>query len=350
MKIAKVVVVQLIILAVGLACVELALATFMPLPVHGGIYLDQKGDRIRIAQDDVTLKPNLDVTHVSSEFSARIRTNELGYRKVANESIIPQVIFLGDSFAFGHGVADEEVFSSIVCAKSNVTCQNLGRSGTDTFQQLKVLTHALEVHGMRPQTVVLVMLTACWLGAAGNDIGENYQHYLGLRSAAARAIGPAPHPAVAAASLLPASAATPDAAPGEPLIKKLQRMLGQFEIVKRVMLIAASGLKRGLYGCSPDQELEAAMPATAAALGELEKIAAKFNFKVEVFTIHHYQELAGTFQTTERLMRGVMPKSFDYFPTARHFREENYFPYDGHFNPRGHARLAAVIEASLASR
>jgi hypothetical protein len=346
MKVLKVVFIQLILFAVGIVGVELALAYFMPLPVHGGMYVDRKGDLVHLPHNELVLKANLDVTHVSSEFSSRIRTNGLGYRKIDNESDKPEVVFLGDSFTFGHGVTDQEVFPSIFCVKSNLTCQDLGRSGTDTFDQLRILGYALDHYGMRPKTVVVVVMAACALDSYGNDIGENHRHDPRSKSSA---LPPdpasAPRRAIAAASPAPAIAHGP--LTEESLVKKLQRMLGNYEIAKRIMLIAASGLKRGLYRCSDDQQLETAIKATGAALAELEKMAAKFDFKVKVFTVHPYQELDGSFQTTEKYVSGVIPRSFEYFPTARRFRKEDYYAYDGHLNARGHATMAAAIEASL---
>jgi hypothetical protein len=176
------------------------------------------------------------------------------------------------------------------------------------------LEQRLEAYGMRPRSVVLAMLAACWLENYGNDIADNF---LTERNS---------------------------------LIQRLQRTFGGYEIAKRVMLIAASGLKRGLYRCSTDQELATAIEATRMALGQLEQIATRFDFKVKLFTVHPYQELDGAFETTEKFVRGVVPRSFEYVPTARHFRKEHYYPYDGHFNALGHAHMAAVMETSLVRR
>jgi hypothetical protein len=291
----------------------------------------------------VTLRPNLDITHVSAEFAKRIRTNRLGYRRIDDGERAPEVVFLGDSFTFGHGVADEETFAALACAARGLACQNLGRSGTDTFDQIAILDHALTAGGMRPRVVVLVMLAACWLDSYGNDLGENLAHRKRLRPAADAARSPVfgPRPANAAAG------AAPDAAEAESLIKRLQRALGNYEIVKRLMLIASSGLKRGLYACSPDDRLASAAEATRAVLAELEQRAERFHFKVVLFTVHPYQELDGAFRKTEQLVRAAAPQAFSYVPGASRFRKEDYYPYDGHFNAHGHARMAALVAESL---
>ena len=92
------------------------------------------------------------------------------------------------------------------------------------------------------------------------------------------------------------------------------------------------------------------METTRVALGQLESMAASRDFRVRLFTVHPYQELDGAFRTTEKLVAAAAPPSFEYVPTARHFRKDDYYPYDGHFNAQGHARMASLIEASLARR
>ena len=45
------------------------------------------------------------------------------------------------------------------------------------FAQLRVLKFAIDAYHVRPKTVVLVMLTACWISQSGNDLGDNLKHY-----------------------------------------------------------------------------------------------------------------------------------------------------------------------------
>jgi hypothetical protein len=113
------------------------------------------------------------------------------------------------------------------------------------------------------------------------------------------------------------------------------------------MLIASSGLKRGLYACSPDERLASAVEATRGVLAELEQRAKRFHFKVVLVTVHPYQELDGAFRRTEQLVRAAAPSSFVYVAGASRFRKEDYYPYDGHFNAQGHARMAALIAEYL---
>jgi hypothetical protein len=343
-RVAKLIVIQAAVFLVGLVLIEFALRAFFPLPVHGGIYLGRDGHPVRPSQDAVLLKPNLDILHKGSEFSAKIRTNSLGYRRIDNEDKQPDFVFIGDSFTFGHGVPDEEVFSYIFCTKNHFVCQNLGRSGTATYDQLKVLDYALQTYGLRPKTVALVMLAACWLESSGNDLGENLARYRARRQVPLTDASPG-------AALASATAPAPDRpAPRPSIAKQLQAWLGEFEITKRLMLVLSSPIKRGSYSCSEPGEMAQALEATKAALTELDQLAKQFGFGVMLFVIHPYQELDGAFRQTERDLHTVVPSQFAYVPTGQFFRPEHYYRYDGHFNAAGHANMAAVIERSVEGR
>jgi len=259
-KFVKIAAVQAIVFLGGLVVIECALAWFAPLPPHGGVYTDRNGKPARVSLDDDTLAPNLDIVHSASEFSASIHTNALGYRLMSKESATPDFLFLGDSFTFGHGVSDGEVFAEVFCKTRGASCLNLGRSGTDTFDQVRILRHGIDTYRLRPRNVVLTMLAACWLGVAGNDLGDNLTH-AGPRSAL---------PAPMRADVMPS--------PGD-IVKAIQRRVVDFEITKRVMIIAASGLKTTLYSCSPQAALDAAQRATAVALRQLARLADEFGFK-----------------------------------------------------------------------
>ena len=112
---AKIAAVQAIVFLCGLVAIECALAWFAPLPPHGGVYTDRNGKPARVSRDADTLVPNLDIVHSASEFSAGIHTDARGYRLMSRESATPDFLFVGDSFTFGHGVSDSEVFAEIFC-------------------------------------------------------------------------------------------------------------------------------------------------------------------------------------------------------------------------------------------
>ena len=296
---AKLALVQLIILLVGLVCIELILRYFAPLPVHGGTYYARDGSPVRVALDENRLKPNLELTHKASEFLVQISTNELGYRKLTNESSAPQYAFLGDSFTFGHGVSDKETFSDLFCTAQGLACLNLGRSGTSTFDQLRVLEYALDVHQIRPKVVVLVMLTSCWISQSGNDLGDNLKQYrTGNKDKNGSFENPNTPTSVPQAALaqVASDGLSRNRRPKDDPIKRVQRWIGNFEITKRAMLVLSSQLKNHVFACSDQETIDAAIAATQVALNELERLATEFGFEVKVFSIHPYQELDGSFR------------------------------------------------------
>ena len=328
---ARIAAIQAVIFLAGLVVVELVLRQFLPLPAHGGEYRDASGNPARIARDADTMYPRLDVRHIASEFSAHIRTDDLGYRKMSKESLAPDMLFLGDSFTFGHGVSDDQVFSEVFCRKRDATCLNLGRSGTNTFDQVRLLRYGIDAHHLRPKTVVLTMLAACWLGVAGNDLGDNLTFHRSARH------GGLAVPLVRAALAPPLADA----------LRGLQGWLSNFEITKRLLIVASSGLKRSVYACSSAAELDAAASATSVAFAELAGLAQQHGFKVIVVVIHPFQDLDGGFRTSEAAVSRALPASFGCVPTGAGFRHEQYFPYDGHFNAAGHANLATILDVTI---
>jgi hypothetical protein len=330
-RFAKIAAIQAVVFLAGLAAVELVLRQFLPLPAHGGEYRDASGSPVRIARDADTMQPRLNVRHIASEFSAHIQTDDLGYRKMSNESLTPDVLFLGDSFTFGHGVSDDQVFSELFCKKRGTTCLNLGRSGTNTFDQVRLLRYGIDTHQLRPKTVMLTMLAACWLGVAGNDLGDNLIFYRNAKRSGLDV-------PLVRAGLAPPLTET---------LRGLQGWLSNFEITKRLLIVASSGLKRGVYACSNAADLDAAANATSVALAELASLAQQYGFKVIVTVIHPFQDLDGGYRTSEAAVGRALPASFGCIPSGASFRHEQYFPYDGHFNELGHANLAAVLDATV---
>jgi len=326
---AKIAVFQTIVFLCGLVAIECVLSWVAPLPPHGGVFTDRNGHPARVSLDDTALTPNLDLVHSASEFSASIHTNALGYRLMSKESRAPDFLFLGDSFTFGHGVSDNEVFAEVFCEARGSTCLNLGRSGTDTFDQVRILRRGIDQHQLRPKSVVLAMLAACWLDVAGNDLGDNLTHGRGSERSEA---------ALVRADLMPSL--------GQ-IVKAIQRRVVDFEITKRVMIIATRGLKTSLYSCSPQAELDAAQRATAAALQQLARLADEFGFEVGVVVIHPYQELEGAYRSTEAVVAGSMPDTFKCLGTGGRVHRDDYYPYDGHFNAKGHATLASMLGHAL---
>jgi len=97
---------------------------------------------------------------VAAMGSGRVTLNRLGYRgrelPPRREAGPTRVVVLGDSIAFGYGVADEQTFTHLLDARDNgIAAANMGVQGFGPGQELLVLQH----EGLRsdPDVVVLAV-------------------------------------------------------------------------------------------------------------------------------------------------------------------------------------------------
>lgn len=97
-----------------------------------------------------------------TDFVMEVQTNELGFRdepvEPETDASITTIVFVGDSFTFGHGVRQEQRFDSLLCSAlaskgKNVRCINAGVSAWGTLQQTRYLLDHIDV--LSPDIVVL---------------------------------------------------------------------------------------------------------------------------------------------------------------------------------------------------
>ena len=109
----------------------------------------------------VSMEFDLEFTHSAQGLRQR---NVIGPEPP--EGMTRRLLFLGDSFTYGHGVADDEAFvSRVAAALPGVEVANLGSSGHNTRCQLAVLDHFGAV--FEPDLTVVVFF---W-----NDLEENLE-------------------------------------------------------------------------------------------------------------------------------------------------------------------------------
>ncbi|MDI9245563.1 hypothetical protein [Marinobacter sp. CHS3-4] len=110
------------------------------------------------------LAPGWQGRHVHHDFDVTYRVNPLGFRGNELDFARPgSVMFLGDSFTFGLGANDEEVFTELLDQSSGQTYLNAGVPGYSNDQQLVLLDSLLEY---RPKELV-------WVVYLGNDLLDN---------------------------------------------------------------------------------------------------------------------------------------------------------------------------------
>lgn len=122
----------------------------------------------RIDGEFYRFRPGSQFTVSHYEYSHIAHIDHLGGRRSAE--VLPgdgmRIPFLGDSFTFGVGVADEETFVSRLNRESKTVLVNLGVPGSCLRDHLDILTQRHEELG-RPQRYVFVFFI-------GNDLANLY--------------------------------------------------------------------------------------------------------------------------------------------------------------------------------
>ena len=109
-------------------------------------------------------KANIDV-HCCTEEVFHVTTGADGWR--GNLSLAESnIVVLGDSFAFGYGVGDADMFAGLV---SNARVKPIGAPGYNLVQELLIL---------REYSAELAGKLVVWLIFLGNDLGDNLSPYM----------------------------------------------------------------------------------------------------------------------------------------------------------------------------
>ena len=115
-----------------------------------------------------TLEPGSDVRRANREFDVRIRTNSLGVRDDEASLTAPEVIVLGDSFAMGFGVEQDESFPQQVEKMTGMRVLNAGIESYGTAREV------LLAQRMETSNVKFLVVQYC-----PNDLPENASFLLG---------------------------------------------------------------------------------------------------------------------------------------------------------------------------
>jgi len=323
-------------IVIGFLIVEVLSRYLMPIsPAATNLSLD--GAPIRVNTPvGLELKRDLVFRQVANEFDVQVTIGKFGNR-VPDPVGSPEIIFLGDSFTFGQGLEDDQTFPFIFCTKANVSCSNLGRSGTGTGRQVEILRHYLDTEGWRPKEVKLFVLAMTGSLMAGNDFLDNYHHDLSKKRSV---------------SNVGQTANSPVNDPVEPTWK--ERILAE-----RNRLLMWSNLARFLYfsfgpqikaalSPKPSADLfDHALEATRSHLREFGNLAKKYGFRQRVYVLYPVQDLLrGTHSETFSVLRKMIDDAVPVLDTAKVFAHSPtayYYAFDGHFNPSGSQRLAQYL-------
>ncbi len=294
------------------------------LPVSPGArMLDLERKPIVVDDDRLRLPRSLQYHEVAQEFDVLITVTEKGHRVPAVDGN-PNIIFLGDSFTFGSGLTDEQTFVAQFCDGVQLQCANLGREETGTRWQLDILEEFLENEGWRPTELRLFMLVMSSALMAGNDLTDNLH--------AAQQHG--------------------DKLNHEPrswfakVLSYRKLLLRHSNLVRVVYLYFGPYLRSALSPAPKQDELDAALKATAEQLNRLERISQNYGFRYKVYLLYPMQDLLrGSHEKTLETLIPIVPNGqvVDTSSALLDDPSRFYYPYDGHLNPEGAKRIAEFL-------
>jgi hypothetical protein len=148
-------------LALSAALAEIVLRLFYPTPYYGYKYIPPQE---QLFQYDAVLgwkgRPDATGIFASADFRVSVTHDRYGYRNATPPFVHGKksILVLGDSFGWGWGVEDAEVFSSYLTSRSrNINLYNLSAPGYGTDQEYLTLKQFLEAHDPLVPTGVFLL-------------------------------------------------------------------------------------------------------------------------------------------------------------------------------------------------
>jgi hypothetical protein len=330
-----------IALLVGLIVVEVFSRLVMPISPGARLLTLDGAPFVGLQVDAYRYKPNSVYRQVSAEFDARTTIDSFGNR-IPSPIGSPEVVFIGDSFTFGHGLPDEKTFASIYCRSEGLNCANLGRPGLGTTRELDILEYYLTKHKWQPKFVKLFMVAMSGTLMSGNDLYDNY-----LRERRKVENGP----------LVSQTIGRPNSPKEErfkndttrDILRSIKNITLEYSNLGRFLYFNVGHHIRTIFS-PPASEgvLEIALQVTREQIFRFHRLAKKFGFKPKIFIIHPVQDLIrNTAHETVQVLENAVPgqkfvSSADLFADSP---SRYYFSYDGHWNETGARIFAEFLSA-----
>lgn len=310
-------------LTVAIVISEVVVRIFFP--IYGGVdNLSLTGEPVR-----EVFRPGSVYRQYSNEYDAITTITSKGHR-VPGVDGNPDVIFLGDSFTYGFGLADDQTFASIYCTRRQLACANLGMPGSGTLKQMRRLKQFVNDFHWKPREVKLFFFGMSGSFSNGNDFVDNYN--FGRRQAAWSSDDEVPE------------AAPPDTLPGR-LIKLQGAMLEHSYLMRHVKYNWGPLLKGMMVNEPGDVRMAAALNYTRLGLQELDEFSHQIGFEYRIYLIVPVQDLTrGTYADTLKALNGVSRKAaIATAPALLDSPLRYYYAYDGHLNAAGSQRVAEFL-------
>ena len=264
---------------------------------------------------------------ISNEYDAVTTITSQGHRVPGGDGS-PDVIFLGDSFTFGFGLADDETFASIYCKQLRRACANLGIPGSGTSRQVARLKDFIEKWHWKPRQVKLFFFGMSGSFSAGNDFVDNYNYARFLEGQAAGGVRPP-----------------------EPAPSLTARVIGaQTALMERSYLMRRAKyhwgpMLKSMIVDDPGLRMTTALESTRKGFEELDALSKKAGFEYVVYLIVPVQDvIRGSYPQTLAALNSVSGRpaietAYLYLDRPARF----YFAFDGHLNPLGSRTLAEFL-------
>ena len=302
----------------------------------GGIYYNDR--RLRM---DFML-PDHDAVMYYNGYVWRHHTDALGFR---NETLhIPaDVMLLGDSVVYGHGVDFEHTLGAYLEGRSRLRVINLGRQGDCTFQQAYLITEYLPV--FKPRFVVHVF--------SPNDIRDLYAY---LSDDAMRAFLAQPIERLTFPARTDPRTVAAVREPGRDRRPLLKRLWKDLYVMKMLRWLGDRYQRwRSVAHADPPPERRFDVPDVTAdprslgwrytehALAYMKRVAEQGGARLITTTIASGR--------TQEVLREVTSRlGIDFIDPAPLFAGPSFLPNDGHLSPHGARVLADLIGADLERR
>jgi hypothetical protein len=294
----------------------------------GGIYYFDPSAGMRF------MIPNHNAVMLYNGYTWKHRTDALGFR---NDPLhIPaDVILLGDSVVYGHGVDFEHTFGQKLEERSGLRVANLGRTGDCAFQEAYILTAFVGL--FKPRFVIHVFTV--------NDIDDLYEYLtdVAMEDFVARSVDQVAFPPMTD----PERLLREREIRGRPLWKRANEDLYTMKMLRwlRQRAVAATPARRSRSADAATDPTSLGWRYTAHALAYMQHVASRGGAHFVMAPIADGRQI--------EILRDIAARHaidwIDTRPLGPLHVAPSFLPNDGHLSPHG-ARVMADLTAAYINR
>lgn len=304
------------------------------------------------------LAPGWQGRHVHHDFDVSYRVNSLGFRGDDLDFARPNsIMFLGDSFTFGLGVDDDEVFTELLNQSSEQIYLNAGVPGYSNDQQLLLLEKLTDY---RPKELI-------WVVYLGNDLLDNGKPfplqaahgkpYYALEPSGRLVLENVPVPLEPKPSAFRKMSVRSEILAGHQPYQRWQVWVEDFEIgriINQWVGIDSGALREHLLASTQEQvDLFMAIIREGKSMLEDEGVDLQVvllpgqGITREGSIPRTYQKTLSSVLTEKLDSEGVKVVDVGRWLNSEENPESLFHPNEGHFNREGHRWLADVLSTSV---